>query len=107
RSYEDVAKGLERVLQTPVVENDPRLKLWGFAAKGYTDIEINAPTAKQDWEQVLTLARQMSDKKWISRAQGELGIITFLEGDGKRGAWLVGKAYFETRSAGDIGSEIR
>jgi len=107
RSYEDVARDLERELRTPVVDNDPRLKLWAYAAKGYTDIEINAPTAKQDWEQVLTLARQMSDKKWINRAQGELGIITFLEGDWKRGAWLVGKAYFETSSAGDIGSQIR
>jgi len=107
RSYEDVARDLERELRTPVVDNDPRLKLWAFAGRGYTDIEINAPTARQDWEQVLTLARQLSDKKWISRAQGELGIITFLEGDWKRGAWLVGKAYFETSSAGDIGSEIR
>jgi len=23
------------------------MKLWAFAAKGYTDIEINAPTAKK------------------------------------------------------------
>jgi len=107
RSYEEIAKDLERELQTPVVDGDPRLKLWGFAAKGYTDIEINAPTAKQDWEQVLTLARELSDKKWTNRAQGELGIITFLEGDWKQGAWLVGKAFFETSSAGDIGSEIR
>src|SRR5262249_14898556 len=106
-SYEEIARDLERELQTPVVDGDPRLRLWGFAAKGYTDIEINAPTAKQDWEQVLTLARQLSDKKWTNRAQGELGIITFLEGDWKQGAWLVGKAFFETSSAGDIGSEIR
>jgi len=69
RSYEEIARDLERELQTPVVDGDPRLKLLGFAAKGYRDIEINAPTAKQDWEQVLTLARQLSDKKWTSRAE--------------------------------------
>jgi hypothetical protein len=46
RSYEEIARDLEQELQTPVVDGDPRLKLWGFAAKGYTDIEINAPTAK-------------------------------------------------------------
>ena len=90
-----------------MVDNDPRLKLWALAVKGYTDIEINAPTAKQDWKQVLTLAQQLSDMKWSNRAHGELGIITFLESDWKRGAWLVGKAFFEASSAADIGSEIR
>src|SRR6516164_107294 len=33
RSYEDVARDLERELRTPAVENDRRLKLWAFAAK--------------------------------------------------------------------------
>ena len=30
RSYEDVARDLERELQTLVVDNDPRLKLWAL-----------------------------------------------------------------------------
>src|SRR5262249_30684605 len=28
-SYEEIARDLERELQTPVVDGDPRLKLWG------------------------------------------------------------------------------
>jgi hypothetical protein len=75
RSYEDIARDLERELQTPVVDHDPRLKLWGFTAKGYTDIEINAPTAKHDWEQVLTLARQLSDKSGKAMARTGLRMM--------------------------------
>jgi hypothetical protein len=95
------ARDLERELQTPLVTGVSRLKLSGVAAKGYTDVEINASTAKQDWEQVLTLAWQLPDTKWSNRAQGELGIITLLEGDWKQGARLIEKAFFETSSAGD------
>src|SRR5271157_1114230 len=45
-SFVDISNFLELELQIPLVQGDPRLKLWCLAAKGMTDNEINAPGAK-------------------------------------------------------------
>src|SRR5260370_40495474 len=45
----DVSELLTQQLNIPVVKNAPELKLWCLAAKGYTDLEINPPSAKLAW----------------------------------------------------------
>ena len=38
-SFVDLSRFLNDQLQNPIMRNDPRLRLWCLAAKGYTDIE--------------------------------------------------------------------
>ena len=48
-SFGDLSRILSEQLQTPIVQNDSRLRLWCLIAKGYTDIEIDYRSAKRDW----------------------------------------------------------
>src|SRR5262249_14694864 len=80
-SWYDVSGMLARQLEISVVKSDPRLRLWCLAAKGYTDLEINPSSAKRAWTEARGIARNLGEAEWEARATGELGIITFLEGD--------------------------
>jgi hypothetical protein len=40
-SFVDLSRILNDELQTPIVQNDSRLRMWILIAKGYTDIEID------------------------------------------------------------------
>jgi CHAT domain-containing protein len=106
-SFVDISNFLASQLTTPMVQNDPELKLWCFTAKGMTDNEINVPAAKKDWEETEVLARALKDKRWEARAKGELGLIGFLEGDSWKAGRLVGGALLSAMASGDIGAQIR
>ena len=75
--------------------------------KGYTDLEINAASAKRAWLEAQTLADSLGEKQWEARAEGELGIIAFLEGDSKRASTMVGDALLSTMASGDLGGQVR
>lgn len=94
-------------LATPLVQNDPELKLWCLTAKGMTDIEVNVPAAKKDWQEAEVLARELKQKQWEARAKGELGLIAFLQGDALKAGRLVGGALLSAIKSGDVGAEIR
>ena len=51
RSFVDISQSLATELKKPVVQRNPRLKLWVLGAKGYTDIEINPSAAKAEWRE--------------------------------------------------------
>jgi CHAT domain-containing protein/hydrogenase maturation factor len=106
-SWVDVSGMLARELEMPVVKQDPELKLWCLAAKGYTDLEINPLSAKRAWTEVRKIARTLGEAQWEARAEGELGIISFLEGDSRRAATLVGDALVSAMASGDAGGEVR
>src|SRR5881628_1270757 len=78
-SWVDVSEMLGQQLDIPVVKGDPKLRLWCLAAQGYTDLEINPASAKRDWMEARTIAHQLGEAQWEARAEGELGIIAFLE----------------------------
>ena len=94
-------------LAKPMVQNDPELKLWCLTAKGMTDIEVNFPAAKKDWQEAEVLARELKEKPWEARARGELGLIAFLQGDSLKAGRLVGGALLSAIKSGDVGAEIR
>ncbi len=94
-------------LATPMVQNDPHLKLWCLTARGMTDIEVNVPAAKRDWQAAAVLARELKEKQWEARARGELGLIAFLQGDALKAGRLVGGALLSAIKSGDVGAEIR
>src|SRR6266403_1185299 len=81
-SWVDVSEMLGRQLETPAVRGDPRLRLWCLAAKGYTDLEINPISAKRAWTEAQGIAKTLGESQWEARAEGELGFVAFLEGDG-------------------------
>jgi len=77
-SYVDVSQMIQKELDQPATKADPELRLWCLVQKGYTDLEINAASAKRAWLEAQTLAVSLGEKQWEARAEGELGIIAFL-----------------------------
>lgn len=106
-SFVDISNYLGTELNTPLVQNDPQLKLWCLVAKGYTDIEVNIAAAKADWTDARELANRLGEKQWAARADGELGLIAFLQGDARKGARLVGGALLSAMASGDVGGQVR
>jgi tetratricopeptide (TPR) repeat protein len=94
-------------LARPLVQHDPELKLWCLTAKGMTDIEVNVPAAKADWQEAEALARRLKESQWEARAKGELGLIAFLQGNSLKAGQLVGAALLSAMSSGDRGAEVR
>jgi hypothetical protein len=48
-SFVELSRILDEQIHKPIVQNDPRLRLWCLLAKGYTDIEIDYRASKRDW----------------------------------------------------------
>src|SRR6202158_1628738 len=106
-SWVDVSDMLGQQLEVPVAKTDPKLRLWCLAAKGYTDLEINPASAKRAWTEARTISHQLGETQWGARANGELGIIAFLEGDSRRAATMVGDAVLSAMASGDVGGQVR
>jgi len=106
-SWVDVSELLGQQLNIPVVKNDPGLKLWCLSAKGYTDLEINPASAKLAWTEAEQIAHKLGEHDWEARAEGELGIIGFLQGDSRRAAVMVGDALLSAKASGDVGGQVR
>ncbi len=106
-SFVDVSEMLGKQLEIPVAKTDLRLRLWCLAAKGYTDLEINPPSAKRLWTEAQRIAHTLKEAQWEARATGELGIIAFLEGDSRRAATMVGDALLSAMASGDLGAQVR
>ena len=106
-SWVEVSNVLGHQLELPVVKTDPKLRLWCLAAKGYTDLEINPASAKRAWTEAQSIAHRLGEAQWEARAEGELGIIAFLEGNSRRAAVMVGDAVLSAKASGDVGGQVR
>src|SRR5499425_2159966 len=106
-SFVELSGFLEQELHNPVVERDRALQLWCLVAKGYTDIELDYRETKRDWLQSRDLAKSLGQDQWVTRANGELGLVAFLEGNPGRAARLMGGALLSTMASGDVGGQIR
>jgi CHAT domain-containing protein/tetratricopeptide (TPR) repeat protein len=106
-SFVDLSRILNEQLQTPMVQNDSRLRLWCLIAKGYTDIEIDYRVSKRDWLEAQDIAKSLGESQWVTRASGELGLIAFLEGNPGRAARLLGGALLSTMTNGDTAGQVR
>ncbi|HVB55298.1 MAG TPA: CHAT domain-containing tetratricopeptide repeat protein [Candidatus Acidoferrales bacterium] len=106
-SYVDVSEMIGKELDDPVVKSDPELRLWCLAQKGYTDIEISPTTAKWDWIEARKIAKSLGEAQWEARANAELGIIAFLQGESGHAAKLVGDALLSAMASGDTGGQVR
>jgi CHAT domain-containing protein/tetratricopeptide (TPR) repeat protein len=106
-SFVDLSRYLDQQLQTSLLRNDKDLRLWCLIAKGYTDIEIDYRATKRDWLEARALAKTLGQDQWVTRANGELGLVAFLEGNPGHAARLMGGALLSTMASGDIGGQIR
>lgn len=105
--FTEVAGFLAEQLETSLVQNDPRLKLRLLVVKGNIDLEIDPPASRRDWEGVLAIAKSLNDPLWESRAQGELGIISFLDGDSAKAQDMVGGALIKAFLLNDTAGQVR
>ena len=105
--FGEMSDYLAAQLQTPLVQNDPALRLFCLGIKGDADLEVKAGPARQDWEQAKSLADQLGDKQWANRASGELGLVNFLEGNYHQASYLVGHTLLTAIREADIGTQVR
>lgn len=106
-SWVEVSEMLGQQLELPVVKNDPKLRLWCLTAKGYTDLDLNPASARRAWTEAQKIAHTLGKAQWEARAEGELGIIAFLEGDSRRAAVMVGDSFLSAKASGDMGGQVR
>lgn len=106
-SYVEVSRMIGEALEDPVTKKDPELRLWCLAQKGYTDIEISPTATRWDWIEARKIAKRLGEAQWEARANAELGIIAFLQGDSGRAAKLVGDALLSAMASGDAGGQVR
>lgn len=106
-SFREVSEYLATELESPLVQNDPELRLWILDAKGAVDLEVNPATARQVYEETRDIARQLGDKAREARASGELGIIAFMDGDTGTSLELLAGALKTSIELKDIGAHIR
>jgi tetratricopeptide (TPR) repeat protein len=106
-SFPDVSEYLATELDSPLVQNDPELRLWILDAKGAVDLEVNVASARRVYEEARDLARKLGDKAREARAGGELGIIAFITGEAGNSAELLGEALRTSIELKDVGAHIR
>jgi CHAT domain-containing protein/tetratricopeptide (TPR) repeat protein len=106
-SYVEVSRMIGEALEDPITKKDPKLRLWCLAEKGYTDIEISPTATKWDWTEARKIAKKLGETRWVVRADGELGIVAFLQGESRTGAEMVGQALVSAMASGDTGGEVR
>jgi tetratricopeptide (TPR) repeat protein len=107
RANAEVSQELADLLIDPVVKGDARLRLRCLVVKGDTDLDMDVGLAERDWTEALGLAKGLGDKRWESRATGELGIIALLHGDTTGALLKVSTALREAQANKDIGAQIR
>jgi CHAT domain-containing protein len=98
---------IDGILATAVTKDDKALQLRCLIVRGDIDLEIDALAANDDWSAAFALATELDDRKWQSRARGELGMIAFILGDTGTALTQVTQALVTARATGDVGAEIR
>src|SRR6202022_2866956 len=98
---------LASVLDDPLTRDDARLRLRCLTVKGDVDLDFDTALAARDWTEVLSIAKHLEDAAWVNRANGELGIISFVQGDYRTGTVRVMGALSQATKVKDIGAQIR
>lgn len=106
-SFPEVSEYLTSELDTPLAQQDLKLRLWILDAKGALDLEVNVAAARADYEEAREIARKLGDRAREARASGELGVISFLEGGAGDSITLLGDALKTSMELRDIGAHIR
>lgn len=92
RALPDVSAEIARDLETALAKSDRWLTLRGLTAKGDIDLEWDVPAARDTWQQILQLATALKHEGWMNRARGDLGMISFLQGDSRQAGAMVAQS---------------
>lgn len=98
---------LASILDDPLTKDDAHLRLRCLTVKGDVDLDFDTALAARDWTEVLSIAKRLADAAWVNRANGELGIISFVQGDYRTGTVKVMGALSQATKLNDIGAQIR
>jgi len=98
---------LDSLLDDPLLKNDVQLRLRCLTVKGDVDMDFDTDLAERDWTETLSVAKTLEDAAWVNRANGELGLISFLHGDYRAGALQVMGALSQAQKLKDLGGQIR
>jgi CHAT domain-containing protein/tetratricopeptide (TPR) repeat protein len=107
RAFSTLVNDVDSILETDVAKRDKALQLRCLIVRGDVDLEIDTPAAQEDWAAALSVASDLGDRKWQSRARGELGMIAFILGDTGTALSQVTQALVTANATGDIGAQIR
>ena len=84
-AYQDPSTALTdeiaKDMHSPTVQANTGLLLRCLLAKAALEEEVNENSSRATWEKVQELAKKLGNHRWQRRAQAELGIIEFLDGD--------------------------
>jgi CHAT domain-containing protein/Tfp pilus assembly protein PilF len=106
-SVPEVSQRLAEYLEDPIVQGDDRLRLRCLVIKGETDTDLDPFLAEQSWREALDIATKLADSAWVNRAEGELGLVAFLQGDISTSVIKLGRALQTAQSNGDLASVVR
>jgi CHAT domain-containing protein len=110
QAYEEPSPGLaaevDRDLRSPLVQGDAALMLRCLTAKAAIEEEVNEDYSRPTWEKIQELAKRLNDRRWQARAQAELGIIAFLDGDVATATGALKTALVSLYLQGDMGAAI-
>jgi hypothetical protein len=81
RGLFEASNYLASVLDDPLTKDDARLRLRCLIVKGDVDLDFDTALAARDWTEALSIAKGLEDPAWVNRANGELGVIGFVQGD--------------------------
>ena len=98
---------LASVLDDPLTKDDARLRLRCLTVKGDVDLDFDTALAARDWTEALSIAKGLEDPASVNRANGELGIIGFVQGDYRSGTVKVMGALSQAKKLNDVGAQIR
>jgi CHAT domain-containing protein len=90
----------------PELKIDPRLRMFCLRVKGDFDSEAEHAAMARDWEEVRRLAKQLGDRQWENRANAQLGIAAYYNGDVEGARRRVGTALLAAHSMGDKPGEM-
>jgi len=107
RGLFETSNYLASVLDDPLTKDDARLRLRCLIVKGDVDLDFDTALAARDWTEVLSIAKGLDDPAWVNRANGELGIIGFVQGDYRSGTVKVMGALSQAKKLNDVGAQIR
>jgi len=97
-------------LDTEMPDFNPALNALGAldVARRSTAIEeeVNEDYSRPTWEKTQELAKGLNDRRWQARAQAELGIIAFLDGDVATATQALKAALISLYLEGDMAAAI-
>jgi hypothetical protein len=74
--------------------------MWGLAMIASMHIDSDSMKAKEEWTACSEIANALGESQWAARANGELGIIAFLEGNTAEAVNLLGGAILSAFRSG-------